>query len=156
MLKLDRQDIKLAVNILDAFECAKEALKLLPHLPPKIKPVYFRILNVIFLIRDETGSVRISDISKTSGILPPNTTKLVNELVELNIVKKTCSDFDKRVVLVRTTALGEQYIQKHVIDVHKSLQDEFLKISESDRSIMIETIHKVYQAVKKVYKNYND
>lgn len=68
---MDRQDIKLAVNILDAFECAKEALKLLPHLPPKIKPVYFRILNVIYQIRDETGSVRISDISKASGILLP-------------------------------------------------------------------------------------
>jgi DNA-binding MarR family transcriptional regulator len=153
---MDRQDIKLAVNILDAFECAKEALKLLPHLPPKIKPVYFRILNVIYQIRDETGSVRISDISKASGILLPNTTRLINELVKLNVVEKTCSDSDKRVVLVRTTALGEQYLQKHVLDVHKSLQDEFLKISESDRSTMIETIHKVYQAMKKVYQDNND
>lgn len=152
---MDRQDIKLAVNILDAFECAKEALKLLPHLPPKIKPVYFRILNVIYQIRDETGSVRISDISKASGILLPNTTRLINELVKLNIVEKTCSDSDKRVVLVRTTALGEQYLQKHVLDIYKSLQDEFLKISESDRRAMIETIHKVYQAMKKVYQDNN-
>lgn len=150
---MDNHDIKLAANILDAFECAKESLALLPQLPPKMKPVYFRILNVIYKIRDDTGSSRVSDISKASGILLPNTTKIINELVELNVVEKFTSASDKRVVLVRATEVGEQYIQKYVLSFHKGLEKEFSKISASDCITMIETIQKVYQAMKKIYQD---
>jgi len=138
---------------LDAFECAKEASALLPPLPPEIKPVYIRILNAIYKIRDDNGSACVSDISKASGILLPNTTKLINELAELNIVEKFTSTSDKRVVMVRTTEVGEQYIQKYVLRFHEGLEKEFLEIGESDCITMIETIQKVYQAMKKVYKD---
>jgi len=148
---LDKTDIKLVSNILDAFESAKEALALMPQLPPNIKPVYIRILNAIYRIRDETGSSRVSDISKVSGFLLPNTTRLINEMVELNIVEKTTSASDKRVVLVRATEVGEQYIQKYVLSLIEGLEKEFLKINEVDCMIMIETIHKVHQAMKTVY-----
>lgn len=150
---MDGRDINLAVNILDALECGKDALSLLPQLPLKMKPVHLRILNAIYRIRDETGSSRVSDISKASGLLLPNATKFINQLVELNIVDKFTSGSDKRVVLVRTTAMGEQYIQKYVLAFHKGLADEFSKIGESSRLTMIETIHQVCQAIRKVYEN---
>lgn len=152
MLQLEKTDIKLVTNILDALECAKEALALMPQLPPNMKPVYFRILNAIYRIGDDTGSSRVSDISRVSGFLLPNTTKLINEMVELNIVEKTTSASDKRVVLVRATEVGEQYIQKYVLRFIEDLEEEFSKIDEANFMIMIETIHKVYQAMKRVYK----
>jgi DNA-binding MarR family transcriptional regulator len=148
---LDKIDIKLVTDILDAFESAKEALALMPQLPLDIKPVYIRILNVIYRIRDATGSSRVSDISRVAGFLLPNTTRLINEMVDLNIVAKTTSASDKRVVLVRATELGEQYIQKYVLSLFESLEKEFSKINEVDCMIMIDTIHKVYQAMNTVY-----
>lgn len=153
VLKLDSHNLKLAASILEALECAKEACALLPQLPSELKPVYIRILNAIYKSRDDNGSACVSDISKASGILLPNTTKLINELAELNIVKKITSASDKRVVLVRTTEVGEHYIQKYVLSFHKDLEREFSQISESDCKTMIETIKKVYQAMKKVYQD---
>ncbi len=145
--------IKLASNIMDALECAKEAQALMPQLPADMKPIYFRILNAIYKIRDNTGNSRISDISKASGILFPNTTKLINELVDLHVVEKFTSTSDKRVVLVRTTKIGEQYIQQYIVSINKKLEEEFSEINESDCITMIETIQKVNQAIKKVYQN---
>jgi DNA-binding MarR family transcriptional regulator len=146
---MDSHDINLATNILDALECAKEALSLLPKLPPRMKPVHLRILNTIYRIRDDTGNSRVSDISKASGFLLPNATKFINELVELKVVEKLTSPSDKRVVLVRATEMGEQYIREYVLSFHEGLEKEFSKISESDRTTMIATIHEVYHAIQK-------
>lgn len=146
---MEKTDIKLVTNILDALECAKEALSMLPQLPPDMKTVYFRILNAIYKNGNTSGS-RVSDLSKVSGLLLPNTTKVINEMVELNILEKFTLASDKRVVLVRATELGEQYIDKYVLPFIEGLEKEFSKINEFDCMIMIETITKVYQAIKTV------
>lgn len=152
MQQLENIDAKLVNNIWDTLECAKEALALMPHLPPNMKPVYFRILNAIYKISDDTGCSRVSDISKESGLLLPNATKFINEMVKLNIVKKFTSSSDKRVVLVQATELGKQYIQKYVLSFIEGLEVEFSKIDKANCLIMIETMHKIYQAMKTVYQ----
>ena len=152
-MMMDNSDLKFAASILDALDCAKEASSLLPPLPPGIKPVYVRILNAFYKIRDDNGNACVSDISKASGILLPNATKLINELMKLGIVEKTASASDKRIVLIRTTSLGEQYIEKFVLRFHQELEKEFSRISENDCKTMIDTIQRVYLAMKKVYQN---
>lgn len=149
---MEKSNEKLATNILGALECAKEALALLPQLPLNLKPVYFRILDAIYKIDNNNGCLRVTDISKASGFLLPNTTKFINEMVELNILKKVTSASDKRVVYVQTTDLGKQYIQEYVRPFVEGLEDEFAKIDEANCLIMIKTLHEVYQAMKTVYK----
>lgn len=148
---MEKNDTSLVNNIMDAFECAREALALLPLIPPDIKPVYLRILNAIYKIGGESSSARVSDISKVSGLLLPNATKFINEMAELNIVEKFTSESDKRVVLVRATELGQHYIHNYVVSFTEGLEKEFSKINEVDCIIMIETINKVSQAMKTVY-----
>lgn len=145
-------ETKLVNNILETLECAREALYLLPQLPADMKAVYFRILNVVYKIGDDSGGSRVSDISRVSGLLLPNTTKVINEMVELNLVEKFTSDADKRVVLVRATELGKQYIKNYALPVMEGLEREFSKINEIDCLIMIDTMHKVCQAMKTVYQ----
>jgi DNA-binding MarR family transcriptional regulator len=125
---------------------------LLPPAPSAMKPVHFRVLNAICRIRDNSGSTRISDISKTLGFQLPNTTKFVNELVELNMVEKFTIASDKRIVMVRTTEAGEKYLQECVFTFRKRLQDELSKISEGDCITMIRTIREVHQLLKQVYQ----
>lgn len=149
---MGKMDAKLVYSILESFESAKEVLALMPQLPPNMKPVYFRVLNAINKISNDVGSARVSDISKVSGVLLPNTTKVINEMVELNILKKFTTASDKRVVLVQATELGEQYIQKYVVRSIQGLEKEFSKIDETNCLTMIETMHKVVEAMKAVYK----
>lgn len=145
-------EFNLIDEILNALECAKEAHNLLPLLPSQIKPVYIHILDALYRSRDDSGSARVSDINKALGFLLPNTTKYLGELDQLKIIEKTTMNSDKRVVLVRATELGEEYIRKYVISMHERLEREFSLISETDCKTMIETIHKVYLAMKKAYR----
>jgi len=142
-------------DIFDALDIAKKAHSLLPPLPQDIKPVHIRVLSAIYRIRDEAGNARVTDISMALGLLLPNATKVMNELVRLGIVEKSTLTTDKRVVLVHTTDLGEQYIQKYIFNYHTRLQEEFAMIGESDCITMIETITKVYQTMKKIYQKEN-
>lgn len=143
-------DIDLVHKVLYSLECAKNAQTFLPPLPPKMKPVYFRLLNAVYQIRDDFGCSRVSDINSALGFLLPNTTRFINEMVELSVLEKFSLASDKRVVLVRATDLGEEYIQEHIVCFNKQLEREFSKIGRTNCKIMIETITKVYEAMKKV------
>jgi len=149
---LDKLGQHLVDDIFDALEVAKKAHALLPQLPPNMKPVHLRTLHAIYRTRDDTGSSRVTDISNALGVLPPNATKFINELVVLKAVEKITPTSDKRVVLVHTTELGEQYIRDYVLNYHKLLQQEFSELGESNCITMIDTINKVYLTMKKVYQ----
>jgi DNA-binding MarR family transcriptional regulator len=141
--------------ILDAFEIAKETFNLLPQLPPNIKLVHFRILIAIYRIRDDTGCARITDIAKTLRLLLPNVTKLINEIVGLNILEKISSSSDKRVVLVRATAHGEKYMQ-YIRFFRQRFEEEIAGINKTDRKCMIVTINNVHKAIKRVCEEIKD
>lgn len=138
--------------IFDALETAKKAHSLLPPLQPGTKPVHMRVLRAIQRVRDKDGFARITDINKSLQFLLPNTTRFINELLSLGLAEKSTLPTDKRVVLVHTTELGEQYIVKYILKYNNRLQNEFEKIGESECITMIETIDKVYKAVKKIYQ----
>lgn len=153
MLTLDSPDANMVTDILDALEIAKKAYALLPQMPSNMKSVHFRVLDAIYRTRDDTGGTRVSDINRALGFLLPNTIRFINELVELNAVEKVTPASDKRVVLVRATELGEQYINEYVLKYQRLLEKEFSALGESNRKTMIETINKVYQAMKRVYRD---
>ena len=142
-------------RIMNTFEMAKEVHSLLPPLPEEVKPIYVRILDALRRIRCEDGEARVSDINKALGLRLPNTTRYIGELAELGIVEKNQSDADKRVVLVKATPLGEKYISDLVLLSYKQIAEE-CAISDSDIEIMIETIRKLYTAVKKITKDRDD
>lgn len=140
-------------EVLDSLVIAKKAHSLMPVLPDGIKPDYIRFLHVIFKLRDSSGSIHVSDISKEMGSQLPNTTKILNEMVLCGLVKKEALPSDKRVVLVKTTELGEHYIKKYVAEYGETLQKEFLNLGEENCKIMIDMINRVYKILKEVYNN---
>jgi DNA-binding MarR family transcriptional regulator len=142
-------DADIVNRIFAALGVAKDAYALLPPLPEKIRPVHISILNAIHRSSDD-GRARVSDINKAMGFALPNTTRLINELAALKVVKKSTTAADKRVVLVRLTRLGELYTREYVLSFHKQLEAAFSQLRASDCATMIETIHKVHLAMQEV------
>ncbi len=142
-------------RIMNAFEMAKEVHDLLPPLPEEVKPIYVRILGALCRIRDKDGEARVSDINRTLRLRLPNTTRYIGELADLGIVEKNQSETDKRVVLVKATPLGEKYISELVLLSYKQIAEE-CSISDSDIEIMINTIRKLYTAIKEITDDRDD
>jgi DNA-binding MarR family transcriptional regulator len=142
-------------RIMNAFKMAKEVHNLLPPLPAEVKPIYIRILDALRRIRGEGGEARVSDINKTLGLKLPNTTRYIGKLADLGIVEKNQSDADKRVVLVKATPLGEKYISELVLLSYQQIAEE-CSISDADIETMIDTIRKLYIAIKRITKDRDD
>ncbi len=147
---VNNDDYDLVGEVLSALEYARESLALLPPPPQTTKPVYLRILNAFYRIRDNGGCSRVSDINKAMGCQLPNTTKAINEMAELNIVEKFALESDKRVVLIKTTELGEEYIQKYIVGFHKDFEKELTRFNKTDLLKMIDTVRDVSQTIQKI------
>lgn len=141
-------DADIVNRVFAALVVAKDACALLPPLPPKIKPIHISVLNAMHKLRDGDYT-RVSDINSALGFALPNTTRLVNELVSLDVVRKAALEEDKRVVLVQLTRLGERYTRDFVLEFHNRLHLEFSRLPPSDCEKMITMIHRVYQLMQK-------
>lgn len=141
---------EMVIPILEALWLAKKALECMPELPKDMKPSHIRVLDVIYKKYHQNGSVRVTDVSTAMQITKPSITKLINELVEIEMVRKTIADDDKRIVLVEPTTLGKECVQKYVLDYHAKLAEYFSEMEQGKYLSMIETVEFIYQSMKEV------
>ena len=91
-----------------------------------LKDYTLRQLYYIELINKNRG-ISISDLSRILGVKKSTVSVAINQLIELEIVKKTQSDTDKRFYYLDITTKGEDIIKKHM-QVHKNTIKKILNI----------------------------
>lgn len=138
----------MVIPILEALWLAKKALECMPRLPKDMKSSHIRVLDVIYRKHNLQGSVRVTDVSAAMQITKPSITKLINELVDMEAVKKTVSDEDKRIVFVELSPFGKECVQKYVLDYHAKLAEAFSQMDQEKYVSMIETVEFIYQSLK--------
>ncbi|MFZ5639392.1 MAG: MarR family winged helix-turn-helix transcriptional regulator [Bacillota bacterium] len=79
-----------------------------PHGENPFSEARFRILHVIA----EKKSLKMSDLSKLCHVTKGSLTVTLNKLVEDGYVERFAEPGDRRVVLVRLTPAGREYLQK--------------------------------------------
>jgi len=149
---MDNEDSNIVDRTIAALGVARDAYALLPPLPPGIRPVHIGILSAMYRIGGD--NTRVTDINRSLGFALPNTTRFINELVAQNVVRKSTTDSDKRVVLVRTTDLGERYTREYVVSFHERLEAELVKLGMAECEAMIENINRVHLAMQKVCQDH--
>jgi DNA-binding MarR family transcriptional regulator len=79
-----------------------------PHGKNPFSEARFRILHMIA----EKESLKMSDLSKLCHVTKGSLTITLNKLVEDGLVERFAEPGDRRVVLVRLTPAGENYLQQ--------------------------------------------
>lgn len=147
---MSHDDLSVVGQTLEALFIAGRAIKFMPELPKHMKPSHIRVLDIIYKIQSESGTVRVTDVSTAMQITKPSITRLIQELVDLGAVKKSESVTDKRVVLVELSSFGEECVRKYILNYHGKLAKSFSELDREKYLSMIETINFVYQAMKDV------
>jgi DNA-binding MarR family transcriptional regulator len=132
-------------KLLGACHEAKRIVELMPKLPQGMKPSHIHVIDIINQLQQRNGSVRVSDIGAALHVTNPGVTRLVNELVVLKAVEKTQSSEDKRVVTVRLTGLGEDYLKKYIEEYHREVAGRLAEMSDEDVQKAAGVIHDAYQ-----------
>lgn len=137
--------------VMDSLLVAKKAYEALPPLPSGIKPVYHRVLNLLYQSKEQEKEIRVSELSVALDMQLPNMTKLINEMSEVGLIQKVRSNQDKRAVFIQISEEGTDYFKNHVLVYRKQLQVEFEEFDEQDCYTMIQMIHKIQQKIHKTY-----
>lgn len=106
----------------------------------EITVAQFDLMETILLSRDQALSIQ--DISSGTVSLQPNTTRMVAELENLGLVKRS-SGSDRRTVIVKITARGKQLvseIQKPLLDLHKS---QYKSLTDNELNDLNELLIKI-------------
>lgn len=144
-------DTKLMDAVMDSLFVAKKAYEELPPLPPGIKPVYHRVLNLLYQYKEQEREIRVSELSVALEMQLPNITKLINEMTNVGLVQKVRSNQDKRAVIIQISEDGTQYFKNHVLVYRKRLQKEFEEFDVQDCYTMIKMINAIQKKIHKAY-----
>ncbi len=104
--------------LLDACYDAKKITENLPPLPVDLKSRHLHVLHRVYLLQKETGSCRVSDISRSVKTTMPSITRTVSELTDRNLLNKYPDPDDRRAIKVSLTEEGLILVQKYVLDFH--------------------------------------
>ena len=144
-------DTKLMDAVMDSLFVAKKAYEALPPLPPGIKPIYHRVLHLLYQYKEQEKNIRVSELSGALEMQLPNMTKIINEMTDVGLVQKVRSNQDKRAVFIQISEEGIQYFKKHVLFYRKQLQKTFEDLNEQDCYTMIRMINAIQKKIHQVY-----
>lgn len=132
-------------KFVDSFHEAKRLADMLPELPDGLTPRHIRILDNIYMLAQQGGAVRISDVSDAMRSTRPSITKLVNELQKKGYVDKTPDTADRRVILVSLTDAGREVHEVYCLNYHEWLSQLLEPIPAEDIRAAIRAIHRAYE-----------
>lgn len=139
---MELNDVKL---FLDSCHVAKKITELMPKLPAGITPRHIHVIDAIWQISQEYGSVKVSDVSLFLRVTRPSVTRLINELAVLDVIRKVPDSVDHRSTLVELTGAGKKYYDFYVDQYHTWLAQQCSNIDPEHFRITAETIFHVFE-----------
>ena len=131
-------------RFIDACTTARRIVETMPELPKGIKPRHIHVIDAIVLTEQQKGKVQVSDISRHLNVTMPSVTRLVRELEEQGVLVKYPDREDGRNVLLKLTALGQEYYQRYVHDYYQELGQRLEEISRADLKTAVQTLSLIH------------
>jgi DNA-binding MarR family transcriptional regulator len=107
--------------------------------PFGLRPVEFTVLS---LINENPGS-SLARLAQALAVTAPNITMWIDRLEERGLVQRERSETDRRAQHLDVTATGRQLVAKATQQLHDGERDLLAHLSEGERIILIELLHKV-------------
>lgn len=136
-------------KVMDACYLAKRARDLLPKLPNGVTSSHIHYLDTIRKLELKTDHIKVSDISDELGLPRPSVTKTIKDMESLGFVEKKAVENDRRVVEIKITAAGRDLVDEYVDRYFGGLSAQLDEISDRDADIMIKTIEKLYEVMRR-------
>ena len=71
------------------------------------------------------GKIPISEVAKKLFISTPNMTKLLSKLIEEDMVERIPDEKDRRIINIKLTEKGNNYLEDSFEDIKLSLKNKF-------------------------------
>jgi DNA-binding MarR family transcriptional regulator len=107
--------------------------------PYDLRPVEFTILALI----DENPGASAKALAQALAVTAPNITVWIDRLEGRGLVKRERSETDRRAQHIRATVKGSRLARQSAELLKEAEHDALKTLSEGERSILVELLHKV-------------
>ena len=104
-------------------------------------------LKSLFFISNR-GATSLSKLAAALSVTPTNTTGIVDRLLKRGLITRTESPDDRRVLLLRTTPLGDELIAELRQKRKERMAELFNRLSEEEAKYMAEALEIMVRVIE--------
>ncbi|MGD9677379.1 MAG: MarR family winged helix-turn-helix transcriptional regulator [Vulcanibacillus sp.] len=105
--------------------------------------------NILFIIENFNG-ISISELSQKTGISIPNSSKAVENLVNLTLLERKNDASDKRVSNIYLSKQGLAVINKYKESLKDKLKEKIICLDEDDINILVNSSNDLVKVLLKI------
>lgn len=106
---------------------------------------YYQILGIL----TNSGPISTSEVGKKLYISKPNMTPLIDKLVKDDMVKRTRSEKDRRVVYLEITEDGRKFLYEARKAVEKNIKENLSNFNEDELKILYKSLESIKKLILK-------
>ncbi len=107
---------------------------------------HFVIMNVL----NELGPVPVSTVGKRLIIAKPQMTRLIDRLIDLNIVQRQPDSNDRRVINIKLTEKGLVILEQCRTRVRDNIKNKLSCLNEEDLEVLLISLNKLKDILLKL------
>lgn len=104
----------------------------------------------IMLFLKKHDSLSMSDLGKMLLISKPNVTALVNRLITKEFVIRSSDKLDRRIIMIRLSSKGNQFIEKNNKKYLDQLTPRLLSLSDAELELFSTSLQNVKDILSKI------
>ncbi len=112
-----------------------------------ITPHHFEIMRLL----EEEGTLYLAEIGESLQIAKAQMTKLIDKLVDLNIVAKKTDTADRRTINIALTGQGRTVLEEHKSNVISAIRETISRLSDKeleDLSTSLRTLQDIFSRLE--------
>lgn len=113
--------------------------KIIKEILADITPLHFGIMR---LLKSE-GILQVAEIADKMQISRPQMTRLLDKLIERNMVNREVGTEDRRTINISLTERGKRTVNKNEQQVRKAIEKALLSLSDEDINDLSDTLTKL-------------
>jgi DNA-binding MarR family transcriptional regulator len=111
-----------------------------------ITPHHFEIIRLL----EEEGTLHVVEIGEKLQIAKAQMTKLIDKLVELNLVAREADAADRRTINISLSNQGKKIIAEHKAIILKAVQEAMAQLSDEDLTTLDNSLRKLQEILSKL------
>ena len=112
-----------------------------------ITPHHFEIIRLL----EKEGNLHVAEIGDRLQIARAQMTKLIDKLVDLNLVERQTDIADRRTCIVTLSAHGKAVLEEHRASIMNAIRETMGQLSDEELQDLSDTLRKLQDIFSKLH-----
>ena len=104
----------------------------------------------VLLALKEIGTCPISEVAKKLSISTPNMTKILNKLIDENLINRVHDEVDRRIINISLTDDGNKYLEEEFYNLSDKIREKLLNLDDKQVEELFESVNNLNKILSNI------